>query len=185
MSKADLGAVVPIPTFPAEVTMKGSGLVNWVPTYVGLIWNNWDVEVQPMPMFPLRNTAPGVSLEAKPAPQRWRGAMGEVVPIPTFNPEAMTNAPPAEVVPMATFPWTANPLFKEAGKVEKANDEPIPTEPNTPKVAPGADPPIPSLIKPLFQKKGLTPVMEDPPSQKAIWPLAVEEPDTPDPPASA
>ena len=157
--------------------MKGSGLVNWVPTYVGLIWNNWDGEVQPMPMFPLRNTAPGVSLEAKPAPQRWRGAMGEVVPIPTFNPEAMTNAPPAEVVPIATLPWTARPLLRlEVGdwRMENAKDEPIPTDPNTPKVAPGAELPIPNLIKPLFQKKGEAPVMDEAPSQKVICPEAPE-----------
>ena len=77
--------------------------------------------------------------------------MGDVVPIPTFNPEAMTNAPPAEVVPMATLPWTASPLLREAGRVPKANDDPIPTEPNTPKVLPGADPPIPNLLRELFQ----------------------------------
>src|SRR3989344_5320936 len=116
--------------------------------------------------LPLRNTAPGVWLEANPVPQRWKGAMGEVVPI-------------------ATFPWTAKPLFKSEPSVPKPKLEPIPTDPNTPKVVPGADPPIPNLINPLFQKKGFTPVMDEEESQKAIWPLAVEEPDTPDPPASA
>src|SRR3989344_5884081 len=123
--------------------------------------------------------------ELVPLPKMCRGDMGDVVPIPTFNPEAMTNAPPAEVVPMATFPWTARPLLREAGRVPKANDEPIPTDPNTPNVAPGAELPIPNLIKPLFQKKGEAPVMDEAPSQNATWPLAVDDPDTPDPPASA
>src|SRR3990167_10193453 len=100
--------------------------------------------------LPLRNTAPGVWLEANPVPQRWKGAMGDVVPIPTFNPEAITNAPPADEVPIATFPWTANPLAKSDPNTPKPKLEPIPTDPNTPNVEPGADPPTPNLIKGLF-----------------------------------
>src|SRR3989344_791497 len=101
--------------------------------------------------LPLRNTAPGVWLEANPVPQRWKGAMGEVVPIPTFNPEAITNAPPAEDVPIATFPCTASPLAKSEPNVANPYDDPIPTDPNTPNVEPEAEEPIPNLINGLFQ----------------------------------
>ena len=72
-----------------------------------------------------------------------------VQPIPTLP--VTYNEAVGLLVPMPMFPSTTSPLLAEAGRVENAYDVPIPTDPNTPNVVPGADPPTPNLINPLFQ----------------------------------
>ena len=72
-----------------------------------------------------------------------------VQPIPAL-PDTYNEAV-GEEVPIPIFPSTTNPLTAEAGRVENAYDVPMPTDPNTPRVVPGAELPIPNLIKELFQ----------------------------------
>ena len=69
--------------------------------------------VVPIPTLPFKKVADRLFV-----PNTSKGNLGEVVPIPTLPP-ITTSDPAAAVVPMATFPWTARPLFKEAGKVAK------------------------------------------------------------------
>ena len=91
-----------------------------------------------------------------------------VQPIPTFP--AMYSDAVGELVPIPTFPSTTRPLLAEDGRVEKAYDVPMPTDPNTPRVVPGADPPTPSLINELFQYRELLPEIVEDPVQKVTWP---------------
>ena len=111
----------PIPTLP--ITCKGE---------VG--------EVVPIPTFPYTDS---------PNPGMEEDKLTPVQPIPALP--AMYKEAVGELVPIPMFPSTIRPLLAEAGRVEKAYDDPIPTDPNTPKVVPGAELPIPNLIKELFQ----------------------------------